>query len=78
MVRRIVGVLVRLGTGQISEQDFRKLLSGEYDAALDVAAWTAPASGLFLEHVRYPESHELVGKPETRGHKARGYGPTVR
>jgi tRNA pseudouridine38-40 synthase len=41
MVRRIVGVLVRLGTHQITEQDFRKLLNAECDAALDVAAWTA-------------------------------------
>jgi tRNA pseudouridine38-40 synthase len=60
MVRRIVGVLVRLGTGQITEQDFQKLLSGQCDSTLDVAAWTAPASGLFLEHVRYPESHDPV------------------
>ena len=31
------------------------LLDGRPDPALDVAAWTAPASGLFLESVRYEE-----------------------
>jgi tRNA pseudouridine38-40 synthase len=53
MVRRIVGVLVKVGTGEISHADFRKLLSGQCDPKLDVAAWTAPASGLFLERVDY-------------------------
>jgi tRNA pseudouridine38-40 synthase len=55
MVRRIVGVLVKVGKGEITEADFLQLLSGRCDSRLDVAAWTAPASGLFLEHVRYPE-----------------------
>jgi tRNA pseudouridine38-40 synthase len=53
MVRRIIGVLVRVGTGEVSHSDFKKLLDGECDARLDVAVWTAPASGLFLESVRY-------------------------
>ena len=53
MVRRIVGVLVKVGTGEVSHSDFRKLLEGRCDPKLDVAAWTAPASGLFLERVRY-------------------------
>lgn len=53
MVRRVVGVLVKVGTGEIREQDFRKLLEGRCDPKLDVAAWTAPAAGLFLEQVRY-------------------------
>ncbi|HYR84566.1 MAG TPA: tRNA pseudouridine(38-40) synthase TruA [Terriglobia bacterium] len=55
MVRRIVGVLVKVGKGEVSEAEFRKLLEGQCDPKLDVAAWTAPASGLFLEHVRYGE-----------------------
>jgi len=55
MVRRIVGVLVRLGRGEITEQDFAGLLEGQTSSALDVAAWTAPASGLFLERVIYPD-----------------------
>jgi tRNA pseudouridine38-40 synthase len=53
MVRRIAGVLVKVGAGEISEGDFRKLLEGRSDPKLDVAAWTAPASGLFLEKIRY-------------------------
>jgi len=53
MVRRVVGALVKVGTGEITQADFRKLLSGRCDPKLDVAAWTAPASGLFLERVEY-------------------------
>ena len=53
MVRRIVGVLVKVGTGELRHDDFRKLLSGRCDPKMDVAAWTAPASGLFLERVEY-------------------------
>lgn len=53
MVRRIVGVLVKLGKGEITTADFEQLLNARCDAKLDVAAWTAPASGLFLESVKY-------------------------
>ena len=53
MVRRIVGVLVKLGKHEIQMADFEQLLRGQCEARLDVAAWTAPASGLFLEEVRY-------------------------
>ena len=53
MVRRIVGALVKIGKGEISEQDFAQLLKGKCDKRLEVAAWTAPSSGLFLESVRY-------------------------
>ena len=56
MVRRIAGVLVKLGLGEITMADFERLLAGRCDAKLDVAAWTAPSSGLFLESVRYPEA----------------------
>jgi tRNA pseudouridine38-40 synthase len=55
MVRRIVGVLVRLGREEITEADFAGLLEGQTNSAIDVAAWTAPASGLFLERVIYPD-----------------------
>ena len=55
MVRRIVGVLVKVGTGEVSVEDFEKLLTGRCDPKLDVAAWTAPASGLFLEEVTYDD-----------------------
>jgi len=53
MVRRIVGALVKVGKREITVEDFRKLVEGRCDAKLDVAAWTAPASGLFLEEIRY-------------------------
>jgi hypothetical protein len=42
-----------VGKGEVAIEDFGKLLEGKCDARLDVAAWTAPASGLFLEEVRY-------------------------
>lgn len=54
MVRRVVGVLVRLGKGELTLDQFAQLLEGNTDPSLDVAAWTAPASGLFLERVEYP------------------------
>lgn len=56
MVRRLAGVLVKLGLHEIAMDDFEKLLSGRCDPKLDVAAWTAPAAGLFLESVRYRPS----------------------
>ncbi len=55
MVRRLAGVLVKLGKGDITSEDFAKLLEGHADPRLDVAGWTAPSSGLALEAVRYPE-----------------------
>jgi tRNA pseudouridine38-40 synthase len=54
MVRRVVGVLVRVGMGEVSEKEFQELVEGRCNPRLDVAAWTAPAAGLFLEAVRYP------------------------
>jgi tRNA pseudouridine38-40 synthase len=56
MVRRLTGVLVKLGKGEITVEQFTNLVEGKADASLDVAAWTAPASGLFLDHVMYPKS----------------------
>ncbi len=50
MVRRIVGVLVAVGRGDLSPGDVRRLLAGESDLP---ARLTAPASGLFLERVFY-------------------------
>ncbi len=55
MVRRIVGALVRVGAGELTEDAFRRILEGDPAAAPGgTAAWTAPPSGLFLERVRYP------------------------
>jgi tRNA pseudouridine38-40 synthase len=53
MVRRLTGTLVRVGRGEVSVDQFRDLLAGKKNPKLDIAAWTAPASGLFLEGVRY-------------------------
>ena len=53
MVRRIVGVLAKIGQGEVTLDQFARLLEGEADANLDVAASTAPASGLFLDKIIY-------------------------
>jgi tRNA pseudouridine38-40 synthase len=53
MVRRIVGALVKVGIGEITVSDFAQLIEGRCGGKFDVAAWTAPASGLFLEEIRY-------------------------
>lgn len=53
MVRRLVGVLVKVGRREVAIEDFARLLEARSRPGLDVAAWTAPASGLFLESVRY-------------------------
>jgi tRNA pseudouridine38-40 synthase len=53
MVRRIIGVLVKVGRGEVTVDEFQSLLDGECNPQPDLAAWTAPASGLFLEQVRY-------------------------
>ncbi|MBM3794202.1 MAG: tRNA pseudouridine(38-40) synthase TruA [Acidobacteria bacterium] len=53
MVRRLAGVIAKVGLGEVTVAQFAKLLDGKPDAHLDVAAWTAPSSGLFLEGVTY-------------------------
>ena len=52
MVRRMVGVLVAIGTGDLVDDDIAHLLAGEGGDI--VAQLTAPSAGLFLEHVLYP------------------------
>jgi tRNA pseudouridine38-40 synthase len=51
MVRRMVGVLVEIGRGRLTEQDLRRLLNSKSN---EPAKFTAPPSGLFLEQVIYP------------------------
>src|SRR2546426_3980920 len=53
MVRRIVGALVKVGKREITTEEFRQLVHGRCGEKFDIAAWTAPASGLFLEEIRY-------------------------
>jgi tRNA pseudouridine38-40 synthase len=50
MVRRIVGALVEVGRGNLSAEEFGRLLERYSN---EPAAWTAPPSGLFLERVVY-------------------------
>lgn len=51
MVRSLVGLLIRVGTGKLSQDGFdRFFLNG--DAPQN--SFTAPAQGLYLEEVRYP------------------------
>ncbi|HKV40947.1 MAG TPA: tRNA pseudouridine(38-40) synthase TruA [Blastocatellia bacterium] len=77
MVRRITGMLVEIGRGTASPKDFGAALQPGYSKKgqglrdtpsgtpkkLDIAAKTAPASGLFLELVSYSAA-ELPGKLE--------------
>jgi tRNA pseudouridine38-40 synthase len=53
MVRRMIGVLVEVGKGEIDPDGVAALLAGPATAALQPARFTAPASGLFLERVFY-------------------------
>jgi tRNA pseudouridine38-40 synthase len=53
MVRRVIGALVKVGIGEITPDQFNSLIEANCTDKLDVAAWTAPASGLFLEKISY-------------------------
>jgi tRNA pseudouridine38-40 synthase len=58
MVRRMVGVLVECGRGDLARVDVPRLLRAESDLP---ARLTAPPSGLFLERVLYPG--EVLDRP---------------
>jgi tRNA pseudouridine38-40 synthase len=60
MVRRMVGVLVGVGTGAIDRREITRALTST--SALP-ATLTAPASGLFLEFVSYGESRPAKASP---------------
>lgn len=63
MMRRVVGVLVQIGRRGLPAEAVRRFLSERAD---DPAQWTAPASGLFLERVRYPaDPPAAAGPPRT-------------
>ncbi|MCD8073169.1 MAG: tRNA pseudouridine(38-40) synthase TruA [Alistipes sp.] len=53
MVRSLVGTLVEVGRGKMSIEGFEKALAARN---LKYAGCTAPAGGLFLSDVRYPET----------------------
>ncbi len=53
MVRAIVGTMVELGKGQITLDDFRRIIEAKDRVK---AGFSSPASGLFLAEVHYPEN----------------------
>jgi tRNA pseudouridine38-40 synthase len=53
MVRRIAGVLVKVGKSELTVDQFESLFNPDSKLSGKVAEWTAPAAGLFLESVRY-------------------------
>ncbi|KAF5833245.1 pseudouridine synthase [Dunaliella salina] len=57
MVRVIVGALVEVGHGRISPAKFAQAVA---DANRDAFPEAAPAHGLYLERVWYPESREAM------------------
>jgi tRNA pseudouridine38-40 synthase len=59
MVRRIVGLLAEVGRGNMTVEQFERLLKFKSDAA---AKHTAPPSGLFLEKVLYQGDAPPAGK----------------
>jgi tRNA pseudouridine38-40 synthase len=59
MVRRVVGALIETGRGNLSVDEFASLLGKGKGSQFDVAAHTAPPSGLFLERVVYGESNGI-------------------
>ncbi len=67
MVRRLAGTLVKIGKGDVTVEQVHVLLNGAQKdgsgsgaspiLSSDIATWTAPASGLFLEGIKYPKKH---------------------
>jgi tRNA pseudouridine38-40 synthase len=53
MVRALVGTLVQIGREKISIEDFRQII---LEKNRSQASESAPASGLFLYKIEYPES----------------------
>lgn len=53
MVRAIVGTLLEVGKGKLSVENFREIVEAKNR---NVAGTSAPAHGLFLTNIEYPES----------------------
>lgn len=58
MVRAIVGTLLEVGKGKLSLDDFRKIIEKKDRSA---AGASAPAHGLFLADIEYPEELKVPG-----------------
>ncbi len=56
MVRRITGILVEVGRGNIQPGDLKKMIDTKTDYP---AKFTSPPSGLFLESIQYDEKELL-------------------
>lgn len=54
MVRAIVGTMLEVGKGKLSVNDFRKIILSKNRSA---AGASAPAQGLFLVDIEYPEQN---------------------
>lgn len=61
MVRNIAGVLIEVGTGEAEPDWARAVLEGRDRTA---AAATAPAGGLYLMRVAYPDGFRLPQRPD--------------
>ncbi len=55
-VRRMVGALVEVGRGSLPGETLQKLLRSH---SQELSHFTAPPSGLFLEHIEYEDSRPL-------------------
>lgn len=55
MVRGLVGTMLQVGKGKLSEQEFRDVIESKDCTKAD---FTTPAHGLFLVRVRYPWDQE--------------------
>jgi tRNA pseudouridine38-40 synthase len=77
MVRRVMGAVVRVGRGDLSVEQFRRLINAEPQAGVMLAAWTVPSAGLFLEKATYPESRPSAPAGATPATRA-GAGRTTR
>ncbi len=58
MVRRMTGILAEVGRGNMKTNQIKRLF---HQSKSNVAQFTAPPSGLFLEHVYYPGDEVLSG-----------------
>jgi tRNA pseudouridine38-40 synthase len=58
MVRAIVGTLVEVGLNKLSEAAFLEVLAKQNRS---LAGTSAPAKGLYLTQVNYPESIYIHG-----------------
>ena len=60
MVRRMAGIIVEVGRGNVTLRDVKKMIEQHSDVP---AKYTAPPSGLFLERVFYEGDAEKQAKP---------------